>query len=206
MADVYVWLRYSSSRQLTWQRNFNTQPRILSAAQVGFMCGTRGWSSRASLGKGGAPWAWSAVQVLYVESPNVLTCRRGVHLHRQTTAYLGCNCYSSFSIVAKRVAFPLAQPLPPNPHLASRRLACLHISRLLSALFQPQHVRTPPPSHPSPPPLPPPLHAPPQCTPAQERLTRTIAEAHARTHGEAQEWVRMMLTTVGRGGDGQRIR
>jgi hypothetical protein len=29
----YVWLRYSSIRQLTWQRNYNTQPRILSAAQ-----------------------------------------------------------------------------------------------------------------------------------------------------------------------------
>lgn len=40
----------------------------------------------------------------------------------------------------------------------------------------------------------------------QERLTRTIAEAHKRTHGQAQEWVRAMLTTVGRGGDGQRIR
>ncbi|KAI8477159.1 MAG: R1 protein [Monoraphidium minutum] len=72
LADVYVWLRYSSTRQLTWQRNYNTQPRILSAAQ--------------------------------------------------------------------------------------------------------------------------------------ERLTRTIAEAHKRSHGEGQEWVRMMLTTVGRGGDGQRIR
>jgi alpha-glucan,water dikinase len=34
MADIYVWLRYSASRQLTWQRNYNTQPRILSAAQV----------------------------------------------------------------------------------------------------------------------------------------------------------------------------
>lgn len=72
LADVYIWLRYSATRQLTWQRNYNTQPRILSAAQ--------------------------------------------------------------------------------------------------------------------------------------ERLTRTIAEAHARTTGEAQEWVRMMLATVGRGGDGQRIR
>lgn len=38
MADIYVWLRYSASRQLTWQRNYNTQPRILSAAQVS--CGT----------------------------------------------------------------------------------------------------------------------------------------------------------------------
>lgn len=72
MSDIYVWLRYSSTRQLTWQRNYNTQPRILSAAQ--------------------------------------------------------------------------------------------------------------------------------------ERLTKTIAEAHRRTVGEAQEWVRMMLTTVGRGGDGQKIR
>lgn len=36
LADIYVWLRYSASRQLTWQRNYNTQPRILSAAQVGW--------------------------------------------------------------------------------------------------------------------------------------------------------------------------
>ncbi|GAX78330.1 hypothetical protein CEUSTIGMA_g5772.t1 [Chlamydomonas eustigma] len=41
---------------------------------------------------------------------------------------------------------------------------------------------------------------------AQERLTNSIAQTHGRTTGEAQEWVRMMLTTVGRGGDGQRIR
>jgi hypothetical protein len=34
MADIYVWLRYSSTRQLTWQRNYNTQPRMLSGAQV----------------------------------------------------------------------------------------------------------------------------------------------------------------------------
>ena len=33
MARIYVWLRYSSSRQLTWQRNYNTQPRILGEAQ-----------------------------------------------------------------------------------------------------------------------------------------------------------------------------
>ena len=33
MARIYVWLRYSSIRQLTWQRNYNTQPRILGAAQ-----------------------------------------------------------------------------------------------------------------------------------------------------------------------------
>jgi sensor domain CHASE-containing protein len=29
-------VRYSASRQLTWQHNYNTQPRILSAAQVRF--------------------------------------------------------------------------------------------------------------------------------------------------------------------------
>jgi hypothetical protein len=34
MADVYTWLRYSATRQLTWQRNYNTQPRTLSAAQA----------------------------------------------------------------------------------------------------------------------------------------------------------------------------
>lgn len=33
MATIFVWLRYSSSRQLTWQRNYNTQPRILGHAQ-----------------------------------------------------------------------------------------------------------------------------------------------------------------------------
>ncbi|MEW5309696.1 MAG: hypothetical protein WDW38_001561 [Sanguina aurantia] len=32
-ARIYVWLRYSSTRHLTWQRSYNTQPRILSAAQ-----------------------------------------------------------------------------------------------------------------------------------------------------------------------------
>lgn len=41
---------------------------------------------------------------------------------------------------------------------------------------------------------------------AQDRLTQCIANAHKRTVGEAQEWVRLMLSTVGRGGDGQRIR
>lgn len=44
------------------------------------------------------------------------------------------------------------------------------------------------------------------CALPQERLTKTIADAHTRCQGEAQEWVRGMLTTVGRGGDGQRIR
>lgn len=33
MSRIYVWLRYSATRHLTWQRNYNTQPRILSAAQ-----------------------------------------------------------------------------------------------------------------------------------------------------------------------------
>eukprot|EP00210_Caulerpa_lentillifera_P004353 g4151.t1 len=41
---------------------------------------------------------------------------------------------------------------------------------------------------------------------AQDRLTNCIANAQKRTVGEAQEWVRLMLSTVGRGGDGQRIR
>ena len=32
-ARIYAWLRYSATRKLTWQRNYNTQPRILSGAQ-----------------------------------------------------------------------------------------------------------------------------------------------------------------------------
>ena len=34
LCKLYVWLRYSASRQLTWQRNYNTQPRILGEAQA----------------------------------------------------------------------------------------------------------------------------------------------------------------------------
>ncbi|MBU0485911.1 MAG: hypothetical protein KKB30_15515 [Proteobacteria bacterium] len=33
LAMIFVWLRYSATRQLTWQRNYNTQPRELSHAQ-----------------------------------------------------------------------------------------------------------------------------------------------------------------------------
>lgn len=33
ICKLYVWLRYSASRQLTWQRNYNTQPRHLGDAQ-----------------------------------------------------------------------------------------------------------------------------------------------------------------------------
>lgn len=34
ICKLYVWLRYSASRQLTWQRNYNTQPRHLGDAQA----------------------------------------------------------------------------------------------------------------------------------------------------------------------------
>lgn len=34
ICKLFVWLRYSASRQLTWQRNYNTQPRILGDAQA----------------------------------------------------------------------------------------------------------------------------------------------------------------------------
>ena len=33
LVRIYVWMRYSAIRQLTWQRNYNTQPRILGSAQ-----------------------------------------------------------------------------------------------------------------------------------------------------------------------------
>lgn len=33
MLRIYTWMRYSAIRQLTWQRNYNTQPRILGSAQ-----------------------------------------------------------------------------------------------------------------------------------------------------------------------------
>ena len=32
-ARIFCWLRFSATRQLTWQRNYNTQPRILTGAQ-----------------------------------------------------------------------------------------------------------------------------------------------------------------------------
>jgi hypothetical protein len=54
MSRIFTWLRYSASRHLTWQRNYNTQPRILSAAQerlTNAIAGahgrtTGGWSGR----------------------------------------------------------------------------------------------------------------------------------------------------------------
>jgi alpha-glucan,water dikinase len=33
-SKIYVWLRYSSQRKLTWQRNYNVKPRELSASQA----------------------------------------------------------------------------------------------------------------------------------------------------------------------------
>jgi alpha-glucan, water dikinase len=45
-----------------------------------------------------------------------------------------------------------------------------------------------------------------QLSAAQGHLTNKIAEVHASTSGETQEWVRLALGTVGRGGDGQAIR
>jgi alpha-glucan,water dikinase len=35
LAQLLVWLRYSSARHLTWQRNYNVKPKELSAAQQG---------------------------------------------------------------------------------------------------------------------------------------------------------------------------
>ena len=31
-SEIYVWLRYSSQRKLTWQRNYNVKPKELSEA------------------------------------------------------------------------------------------------------------------------------------------------------------------------------
>ena len=47
-ARIFIWLRYSSTRQLTWQRNYNTQPRILSAAQERLTNTVAGAHSRTS--------------------------------------------------------------------------------------------------------------------------------------------------------------
>jgi alpha-glucan,water dikinase len=33
LAYFYIWLRYSFSRQLTWQRSFNTKPKELQHSQ-----------------------------------------------------------------------------------------------------------------------------------------------------------------------------
>jgi alpha-glucan,water dikinase len=34
VAYLYIWLRYSFSRQLSWQRHYNTRPKELQNAQV----------------------------------------------------------------------------------------------------------------------------------------------------------------------------
>ncbi|RMZ55539.1 hypothetical protein APUTEX25_000122 [Auxenochlorella protothecoides] len=41
---------------------------------------------------------------------------------------------------------------------------------------------------------------------AQERLTHTIAKVYSKTSGMSQEWARLLLTTVGRGGNAQAVR
>lgn len=41
---------------------------------------------------------------------------------------------------------------------------------------------------------------------SQDNLTKAISSAHGKLQGEPQEWARLMLSTVGRGGDGQKIR
>ena len=39
LRHMYVWMRYSATRALTWQRSYNTQPRQLTGAQDGLsMC------------------------------------------------------------------------------------------------------------------------------------------------------------------------
>jgi hypothetical protein len=71
LCRVFVWLRYSASRHLTWQRNYNTQPRILGAAQerltnaiaavsVGRLGGrTNGWADgRVDDGMDGRAGGW----------------------------------------------------------------------------------------------------------------------------------------------------
>ena len=45
-AKIYVWLRYSSQRKLTWQR-YNVKPRELSAAQSSSRASSPSCTARA---------------------------------------------------------------------------------------------------------------------------------------------------------------
>jgi hypothetical protein len=62
MARIFVWLRYSAIRQLTWQRNYNTQPRILGAAQERLTSALADAAGR--LGGAGREWARLALATL----------------------------------------------------------------------------------------------------------------------------------------------
>jgi alpha-glucan,water dikinase len=35
VAFLFIWLRYSFTRQLTWQQNYNPKPKDLQGAQIG---------------------------------------------------------------------------------------------------------------------------------------------------------------------------
>lgn len=83
MADIYTWLRYSATRQLTWQRNYNTQPRILSAAQVGGVCEGGGGSQARHLVR------CCCIKVT-TGNPICLTSHLGRHTHTACT----CCCRS----------------------------------------------------------------------------------------------------------------
>ena len=121
MATVFVWLRYSSARHLTWQRNYNTQPRILGEAQA------RLTNKIAEVGS---------------------TMRR-----------------------------PAA------------------VLRCLGGLLQAAHC--------------PQLRCSHRCghdAKQEQGRHAWLVQAHGKTGGEAQEWVRSMLSCVGRGGNAQAIR
>jgi hypothetical protein len=127
LARIYVWLRYSAIRQLTWQRNYNTQV-------------------------GGRPDASPrphrpAALAVFTRPASPASCLPALKPTRPPSA---CGTLNPESL------YPCLQP------------------RILGS--------------------------------AQERLTHAIADAYSRTSGEAQEWARAMLTTVGRGGNAQAVR
>ena len=120
MATVFVWLRYSSARHLTWQRNYNTQPRILGEAQA------RLTNKIAEVGS---------------------TMRRPA-----------ADCLGGLLPAAH---CPVEVLAATGPVMNAKQEQCRHAGPV---------------------------------------------QAHGKTGGEAQEWVRSMLSCVGRGGNAQAIR
>eukprot|EP00741_Cyanophora_paradoxa_P025570 tig00000383_g24675.t1 len=104
MALLYAWLRFSFIRQLDWQRNYNTQPRILAAAQDGLTMqiaqvyrtapGTRQLARMMlpMLGKGGGNGQRIRDEILNImhrhrlpEDPNTFLEQWHQKLHNNTT-------------------------------------------------------------------------------------------------------------------------
>ena len=149
MASIFVWLRYSAARHLTWQRNYNTQPRILGEAQAKLTHKIAEVSLAFSLFKLiFNEYSQPAMHALWAQQCSLYTAY--LVSWEELNHHISCaNFYLQPVIVTLKLCYVCIMSAP---------------------------------------------------------LRLVLMQAHGRTGGLAQEWVRNMLGCVGRGGNAQAIR